>query len=232
MNVLIRFFLALLLTTTNLWLQAHEVLFSPDDRPTNRLVQLIDQATTRIHAAVYMITDHTIAQALIRAKQRRLDVQLVVDQSSVETSYGKGKLLAQNAISVFVFSPGKHPHKNTFHSALMHNKFALIDNRLWNGSFNWTMSANKKNQENVIIIDDQAMCQKFEKQFQVLKQRCLLHGKASRQTVNSTPQPTSPPIPQPAAAPGTWWQNGLQSIKEKFVAVSNYIKQDIQKVMA
>jgi phosphatidylserine/phosphatidylglycerophosphate/cardiolipin synthase-like enzyme len=55
----------------------------------------------------------------------------------------------------------------------MHNKFALLDNKTWTGSFNWTWSANIKNQENVIFTDELEVCKKYEKYFEILKKRCI-----------------------------------------------------------
>ena len=48
----------------------------------------------------------------------------------------------------------------------MHNKFAIIDNRLLlTGSYNWTFSANNRNDENLLIIDDPEIIKIFQNQF-------------------------------------------------------------------
>ena len=48
----------------------------------------------------------------------------------------------------------------------MHNKFAIIDNRLLlTGSYNWTFSANNRNDENLIVIDDPEIIEIFQNQF-------------------------------------------------------------------
>ena len=48
----------------------------------------------------------------------------------------------------------------------MHNKFAIIDNRLLlTGSYNWTFSANNRNDENLLIIDDPEIIEIFQNQF-------------------------------------------------------------------
>jgi len=160
------------------------VYFSPDHKPTDKLLELIGQAKSKIHAAVYMITDHQIAQALINAKARGVDVQLIVDTSTVDLEYGKGSFLRKNNIDIFVFreqtkdsqsknSRSKHSRsKNSRYGALMHNKFALIDNQLWTGSFNWTKNANMRNQENVVLTDEKEIYQPFEQQFKVILERC------------------------------------------------------------
>ena len=48
----------------------------------------------------------------------------------------------------------------------MHNKFAIIDNRiLLTGSYNWTFSANHRNDENLMVIDDPEIIEIFQNQF-------------------------------------------------------------------
>jgi phosphatidylserine/phosphatidylglycerophosphate/cardiolipin synthase-like enzyme len=177
-----------------------EAYFSPDDHPTNKLLALINGAKSKIYAAVYMITDKNIAQALIDAKNRGVDVQVIIDQTSMNSDFGKGKELKNGAIELFVFEPHqkKTRHKQKFGGAIMHNKFALIDNQLWNGSFNWTKSANIRNQENVIITDDKDMYQKFEKHFAIIKNRCT-H------------------IAAPKQEPQSWWQRYWAQTKDFFV---------------
>jgi len=149
-----------------------EAFFSPDDHPTKRLIQLIDSTHKKIYAAVYMFTDKEIAEALIKAKKRGVDVKMIVDRATVDYEYGKAKVLKENGIDVYLFSE-ETKKGNGKYSALMHNKFAILDEQLWTGSFNWTKSANQKNQENVILTTNKKVRQKFEQQFEVLKQRCV-----------------------------------------------------------
>jgi len=48
----------------------------------------------------------------------------------------------------------------------MHNKFAIIDNRLLlTGSYNWTFSANNRNDENLMVIDDPEIIEIFQNQY-------------------------------------------------------------------
>jgi len=52
---------------------------------------------------------------------------------------------------------------------LMHNKFAVIDDQVvLTGSFNWTITAERKNAENLLVITDPDLAQKYTKQFKVL----------------------------------------------------------------
>jgi phosphatidylserine/phosphatidylglycerophosphate/cardiolipin synthase-like enzyme len=150
-----------------------DAYFSPDDHPTEKLIALINQTKIRIHAAIYSLTDGNIAAALAEAKKiRNVDVQVVVDRSTIDSEYGKTDILRINNIDVHVFVPPGHSTNKNHYSALMHNKFAILDNILWTGSFNWTKSANTKNQENVLVTTDATVCEKYEKQFEILKTRC------------------------------------------------------------
>jgi len=51
----------------------------------------------------------------------------------------------------------------------MHNKFAIIDNRLLlTGSYNWTFSANNRNDDNLLIIDDPEIIARHQNYFEKL----------------------------------------------------------------
>ena len=164
--------LALILISQVFWVPLHahsEAYFSPDDHPADRLISLINSTKRKIYGAVYMFTDALIAQALINAKKRGVDVKIIVDTATMDYEYGKGELLKENGIDVYVFTiQGK---KAKFGTPLMHNKFALLDKQLWTGSFNWTKSANQKNQENVILTTNKKVYARYEKQFEILKGR-------------------------------------------------------------
>ncbi|MCK4650627.1 DUF1669 domain-containing protein [Candidatus Babeliales bacterium] len=153
-----------------------EVFFSPKDKLSSKLIEQINSTKKRIYAAVYMITDIRIARALIEAKNtRNIDVQIVTDKVSVESESGKIDFLKENGIEIFVFKPPIKKYKRF--EKKMHNKFALFDNRSWTGSFNWTLSADKRNKENVIYTDDIKICKSYEKEFEELKRSCCLKAK-------------------------------------------------------
>ena len=158
------------------------VFFSPDDKVTSHLIHAINNAKTKIYGAIYLITDKKIANALIDAKNnRQLDVQIVTDQSNLESDYGKAQYLKQNGIDIFVFKPMSG--KKQKYPPLMHNKFAIIDNKVWTGSFNWTVSANKKNLENVTVIDEKAVRDKYLDQFEKLKRKCVYQPSITKKMV-------------------------------------------------
>lgn len=77
------------------------VLFSPYDKPTSQLINLINQSKSSIDAAIYMLTDGDIAQALINAHTRGVSVRVVTDIISTD-KYGKANQLAENGLPVYV----------------------------------------------------------------------------------------------------------------------------------
>ena len=86
-----------------------------------------------------------IAQALIRAHQRGVRISAVLDKSNRSQKYSAATFLKNMGIPVFI--DDKH--------AIAHNKIMIIDNRVViTGSFNFTMAAENKNAENLLILDD------------------------------------------------------------------------------
>ena len=151
-----------------------QVLFSPDDEVHAALLQLITQEQSSIQVAVFSFTDGDVAHALVSAHQRGVDVQVITDTSCVQGKYNKIEFLHDKGVPVYVYNL-RPARGNT--SGIMHHKFAVFGNTLggknlvWTGSFNFTRSAHKNNQENVMVFDDSVGVQRYQKQFTVLKQR-------------------------------------------------------------
>ncbi len=142
------------------------IFFSPNDKVTDQLIPLIDNARKSIYAAVYMLTDKKIADALIRAKQRGIKMQLILDPISTG-KYGKTDYLLTSGIPIYIYQAPTNARP--WFSPIMHNKFACIDDTiLWTGSFNWTVSANLTNEENAIVSRDINVCKIFKTYFDTL----------------------------------------------------------------
>ena len=147
------------------------VLFSPADKPAERLIELIDGAKKSITAAIYMLTDKKIADALITAKkERRVVIRLVLDPISAG-KYGKADYLIANNIPIYIYKPSAI---RPWFTPIMHHKFAVFDDTiLWTGSFNWTVSANISNAENILISTDSIICRMYKAYFETLvSQKC------------------------------------------------------------
>lgn len=149
------------------------VYFSPDDDVRSVLLYLIAQETKSIRIAMFTFTERKLAQALIDAQSRGVQVEIVVDQSNIYSPYNKLTLLHLGHVKLFVYNASAAPIKGV---SLMHNKFALFEKNILGkslvctGSFNFTRSAHRSNQENIVVLDDVLLVNKYIKKFEQLKE--------------------------------------------------------------
>lgn len=126
--------------------EAHiSVCFTPGQNCTSLIERSIMEARKSVFIHAYSFTSEPIATALIRAKERGVEVIILVDKSQVKDKHTKVWYLKDAGIKVLVDAlPG-----------IAHNKVMIIDDkRVLTGSFNWTNAAQFRNAENVLMIDD------------------------------------------------------------------------------
>lgn len=134
-----------------------EVYFSLYDDPELIIIKNIDNAKEFINIAMYTFTDREIAQAVIRARDRGVDIKIYLDRSQVNAKYSRSRYFVNNAIEGIRISSNNY---------IMHNKFAVIDNKIViTGSYNWTASAGERNDENLLVIDDESIIEKYQNLF-------------------------------------------------------------------
>jgi len=149
------------------------VYFSPDDQLEKRLIDLIEKEKKSIQVCIYTFTHRSIANALIDAKKRGVDVEVIVDRFSVKIQSPLQKL-AEAGIPVFVWDPDRLKRKKA-HRPLMHNKFCVFgSDKVWTGSFNFTYEASKIHQENALVLQDAPLASAFKGQFQTIKLRSCI----------------------------------------------------------
>jgi len=133
-----------------------EVYFSLYDNPQKEIIKNINQAEAFINIAMYIFTDREIAIPLIKARERGVRVRMYLDKEQVDYKYSQSRFLVQKGIKVRIST----------NNYIMHNKFAIIDNCLvLTGSYNWTFSANNRNDENLMVIDDPEIIARYQNQF-------------------------------------------------------------------
>ncbi len=153
-----------------------QAFFSPDDELKNLLIGLIDVEKKSIAIAIYTLTDKDITRALKHAYERGVTIEFVVDPGYGNDRYSKIDQLANEGIPIWVYQSSSDERS----SSLMHNKFAIFEDSIdhhslvWTGSFNFTVRAHERNQENVVILDNKRIVKRFINQFDVLKKRSLL----------------------------------------------------------
>jgi len=134
----------------------NEVYFSPGCECKNRIVSLINNARNSVDVCVFTISDDGISDALYAAHKRNVSVRIITDNDKANDLGSDVDNLRDKGLPVVKDVSPNH----------MHHKFAVVDSRyLINGSFNWTRSASKYNNENITVVGDADLVDKFSKKF-------------------------------------------------------------------
>ena len=134
------------------------VAFSPGGS-TAAVIQAINESQHVLRLAGYGFTSQSIAQALISAHNRGVDIKIVLDKSNLTAKRTEAAEVSQAGIPVRIDS--RYP--------IMHSKYLIIDNKTVEmGSFNFTTQAGK-NAENLIVLrDDPAIAAIYEQNWEGL----------------------------------------------------------------
>ncbi len=135
-----------------------EVFFSPDDGTAQRLVELIKGAQQSVYFLAYSLTSDDIAGALLDRHQAGVVVAGVFDESQVfSNTGGEWERLKEAGLDVRVDGNPRN----------MHHKVLLIDGQIVvTGSYNFSASAERRNDENTLIIYDSRVASQFMVEFE------------------------------------------------------------------
>ena len=133
------------------------VYFSPQDKAiTNAIIPLIDKAENYIYTPIFYLTHKGIIESLLNAKNRGVDVKVIIDANSAANKYSKHHLLRENGIEVKTENWGGKMHMK---SLAADDKYLVI------ASMNWTNSAENTNDENTIVVENKDLALQFKKEF-------------------------------------------------------------------
>ena len=136
--------------------------FSPGDTCLRRLCDLMRGCRDTLDICVFTIADDRLTDAILECHARGVQVRVVSDNDKQHDSGSDIDRLRARGVQVRVDDAPSH----------MHHKFALFDGRvLANGSFNWTRSATRDNDENLVVSDDANLVRVFGLQFGKLWQQ-------------------------------------------------------------
>jgi phospholipase D len=134
---------------------AYDVYFSPKGGCAEAVIYWIGRANQSVHVLMYIFSLGSIADALISAHKRGIEVKVVLDKSQ---SYSQFAVLKAAGIEV---------RNDTNWEGIMHDKVAIIDYTIvLTGSFNWTTTAENNNNENLIVIHSVGIASRYESEFQ------------------------------------------------------------------
>jgi len=129
-----------------------EVYFSPKGGCTEAIVAELGNAKKIVLVQAYSFTSAPIAKALVDSHKRGVDVRVILDKSQRSEKYSSADFVAHAGILTFI--DAKH--------AIAHNKIMVIDGEtVLTGSFNFTRAAEQKNAENLLVIRDRALAERY-----------------------------------------------------------------------
>jgi len=127
-----------------------------------KLIKRINEANSSIHIASFEFDLTPVAEALIAAKARGVEVQWVTDnehglESDGEPGHGQFAMLQAAGIEV----------RADTRSALMHNKFWIFDQKIvWTGSTNITKNGIFDQNNNTLVIYSPELAAIYDAEFQ------------------------------------------------------------------
>lgn len=125
-----------------------QVAFTPGDEAGEVVVEALRKARKQVLVQTYSFTHKDIAQALVDAKRRGVDVQVIADRQQMES--------IATSLVVWLVEQGVPVWIDAEHAAA-HNKVMVIDNGtpgavVITGSFNFTQAAQHRNAENLLLL--------------------------------------------------------------------------------
>jgi len=117
--------------------------FTPPSDVAKAVMDAIDQSQTEVFVQAYGFTHLVMAQALIRAQERGVNVRVLLDERSEYTNRNVIDLLREARVPLRL--DGSH--------AIAHNKVMVIDAQtVITGSYNFTNAAQSRNAENLLVL--------------------------------------------------------------------------------
>ncbi|MBF8279484.1 MAG: hypothetical protein HW385_916 [candidate division NC10 bacterium] len=133
--------------------------FSPGGEIRKVIRDELDRAREEIRVAMYDLTMRTLARALERAHRRGVAIRILFDRIQAEGPFSKYRYLQKRGIDCRI---------ERF-EGVFHHKFCVIDHRrVLTGSYNWTASAEFRNQENLVWIAEPGVAEGFARKFEEL----------------------------------------------------------------
>lgn len=119
--------------------------FSPDSGPRDTICQMLQGAKKSIEIAADSFTDPVLADALIQAKKRGVNVRVILDKHETSGLYSQAFFLTHKNIPVFLDS----------HDQRFRDRFMVIDGTtVVTGSYSFTFDDPQRDADNLVIISN------------------------------------------------------------------------------
>ena len=130
------------------------VYFSPQDKQiTNALIPLIRSSKYYVYVPAFIITHKQFKNELIAAKNRGIDVKIILDATSINKLHSVTNELKKSNI----------PVKIENYAGKIHSKTLIIDDEyVVTGSTNFSNSGENKNDENMLVIKNNKLATMYK----------------------------------------------------------------------
>ena len=133
-----------------------EVFFSPDDDPERRITELLLEAEQSIDFMAFAFTSDAIADAMLARFQAGVPVCGVIERGQAANAGSEYERLLQSGIDLRLDANERN----------MHHKVIIIDGAaVITGSYNFSRSAREFNDENVLVLHDAGLAERFLLEF-------------------------------------------------------------------
>ena len=133
------------------------VYFSPKSNTyKNGIKELISNAKSYIYIPIFYLTRKDLAEDLLEAKNRGVEIKIILDATAARNRYSMHKYLRKHGVTVKVEHFG----------GKMHIKSIIVDDKyIVSGSMNLTKAGNSKNDENTIIVHNTNLAKEYKHYF-------------------------------------------------------------------
>jgi phosphatidylserine/phosphatidylglycerophosphate/cardiolipin synthase-like enzyme len=135
------------------------VYFSPEDNIERIIIKRLMKAKSSIHFMAFSFTSDKIGETMIRKFKKGIFVYGLFDKKGAKSRYSEYLKMKLEGL----------PVKKARNKFLMHHKVIIIDKSLViMGSYNFSKNANKKNDENILLIHNKEIAYYFLREFRKL----------------------------------------------------------------
>jgi phosphatidylserine/phosphatidylglycerophosphate/cardiolipin synthase-like enzyme len=133
-----------------------ENYFCPEDGCKDKIVSKLRGAEKSIYFMTYSFTDEDVADAILL---QNVEIKGIFETFQAGSQYSQYKRMEGFGLDV----------KKDKNIKIMHHKVFIIDNEtVITGSYNPTLSGNLRNDENILVIQNKVVAEKFLMEFEIL----------------------------------------------------------------
>jgi len=137
-----------------------EIAFSPEEDTFGRIIETLSKAKKSVKIAMFAFTDKRIVNYLKVLSVHGVEIQVILDRDwNLTNVYSSLEALSQFTTTQLDYC-----------DALLHEKFLIVDDKiLLTGSYNYTLSAESKNDEFLFETTKKEIVEAFIKHFRTLR---------------------------------------------------------------